>query len=346
MAESFGIRLRQQRERQEIALATIAERTKIKLSLLQELERDDISHWPSGIFRRAFVRSYAAAIGMDQETAVREFLAQHPDPVEVVESMPAENGEVVNSPITSGPPTRFRYFVGSLLARFRGELIDTQSHAPSIVAPVEAPWRRPAPAAEISDPPVPAPLPLDLASPLPDAAALLQVDEPLPAPVEPVVEPAPDLHAIARLCTSLGQLDEMSGIAPLIEESARLLDAVGLIVWVWNGITSELSPLLAYGYSDQVLAMVPAVRRDSDNATAAAFRSAQTCIVSGNDHASGALVVPLMASVGCIGVLAVELMNRRERETSVHALATILAAQLARLIDASRQLQAADRRFA
>ena len=51
--ESFGTRLRNQREAQNIALATIAERTKIKLSLLEELERDDVSHWPTGIFRRA-----------------------------------------------------------------------------------------------------------------------------------------------------------------------------------------------------------------------------------------------------------------------------------------------------
>src|SRR5262245_2749588 len=153
MPEDFGARLRQHREKHEIALATIAEQTKIKLSLLQELERDDVSHWPTGIFRRAFIRSYAAAIGVDQESTVREFLAEHPDPVEVVEPVPAENGEAVDLPITSGPPTRFRFLVGSLVARIRGELSDAQSHPPSIVAPNEAPWRRPAPAPAIPDAP-------------------------------------------------------------------------------------------------------------------------------------------------------------------------------------------------
>ena len=63
LPESFGARLRQRRERQHIALSTIAEQTKIKLSLLEALERDDVSHWPSGIFRRAFIRAYAHAIG-------------------------------------------------------------------------------------------------------------------------------------------------------------------------------------------------------------------------------------------------------------------------------------------
>ena len=58
MPDSFGTRLRQQREQRQISLTTIAEQTKIKMSLLEGLERDDISQWPIGIFRRAFVRSY------------------------------------------------------------------------------------------------------------------------------------------------------------------------------------------------------------------------------------------------------------------------------------------------
>ena len=53
MPDSFGTRLRLQRERQQIALATIAEQTKIKQSLLEELEHDNASHWPTSIFRRA-----------------------------------------------------------------------------------------------------------------------------------------------------------------------------------------------------------------------------------------------------------------------------------------------------
>jgi cytoskeletal protein RodZ len=71
MPDSFGGRLRQQRERQQIALTTIAEQTKIKLSLLEALERDDVSHWPTGIFRRAFIRSYAHAVGLPPPTRLR-----------------------------------------------------------------------------------------------------------------------------------------------------------------------------------------------------------------------------------------------------------------------------------
>jgi transcriptional regulator with XRE-family HTH domain len=78
--ESFGRRLRRERERRQIALSSIAENSKIKVSLFEELERDDVSHWPSGVFRRAFIRAYADAIGLDPDATAREFLERFPDP--------------------------------------------------------------------------------------------------------------------------------------------------------------------------------------------------------------------------------------------------------------------------
>ena len=67
---SFGRRLRDARERKGIALEAVAESTKIKMSLLAGLERGDVSRWPNGIFRRAFVREYAAAIGLQPATVL------------------------------------------------------------------------------------------------------------------------------------------------------------------------------------------------------------------------------------------------------------------------------------
>ena len=59
MPETLGARLRQRREERGIALVAIAQQTKIKESLLDGLEKDDLSHWPSRLYRRAFVRAYA-----------------------------------------------------------------------------------------------------------------------------------------------------------------------------------------------------------------------------------------------------------------------------------------------
>ena len=77
--------LREARERRGLSLGEIANTTKISVSALEALERYDAASLPGGIFTRAFVRSYATEVGLDPETALREFLARCPeaDPVEV-----------------------------------------------------------------------------------------------------------------------------------------------------------------------------------------------------------------------------------------------------------------------
>jgi transcriptional regulator with XRE-family HTH domain len=69
----FGQSLRQQRERRNVSLETIAQNTKISRSLLAALERGDWSRWPTGIYSRAYIRSYADAVGLDSNAIVAEF---------------------------------------------------------------------------------------------------------------------------------------------------------------------------------------------------------------------------------------------------------------------------------
>ena len=83
MSQSFGGRLRYERERRQIALQSIAESTKIGVPLLEGLERDDVSRWPTGIFRKSFIRLYAEAIGLDADAIVSEFVERYPDPLQV-----------------------------------------------------------------------------------------------------------------------------------------------------------------------------------------------------------------------------------------------------------------------
>lgn len=80
--QTFGARLRHERERRKISIASIAESTKILGALLEGLENDDVSRWPIGFYRRAFIRAYAGAIGLDPETVVREFVERFPEPVD------------------------------------------------------------------------------------------------------------------------------------------------------------------------------------------------------------------------------------------------------------------------
>ena len=318
MDESFGARLRLQRERQQVALATIAEQTKIKLSLLEGLERDDVSHWPEGIFRRAFVRGYARAIGLEPDVVVREFLELHPDSVEVIPDVFAAPS-AGSASVSRRPPMRLRYLAASALAALRGALQRVHRRGPAIVS-VTVGDRH----SFVQRQPV---------SPKPDLSAPLEREA-----VSPDTDT--DLSAAAHLCTGLGRVLDARDVAPLLEDAAKILDAVGLVVWSWEPRARALEPAVAHGYSDAMLAQFPRVRRDSDNAIAAAFRSAETRIVNSAGQATGAVVVPLMASRGCVGVLALELRHGGEQSESVRAMAAIMAAQLANLVGSAPMAEA------
>ena len=76
--DAFGSNLRRIRLQRGISLAQIARSTKIAEDLLDGLERNDFSGWPSGIFARAYVRQYASAIGVDADLTVDEFCRHFP----------------------------------------------------------------------------------------------------------------------------------------------------------------------------------------------------------------------------------------------------------------------------
>jgi hypothetical protein len=86
---TLGLHLRLAREQRGLTLKDISESTKLSVALLEGLEADDISRWPGGIFRRAFVRSYAQCVGLDGDDVVRRFEQQFP-PDDV--AIPAQGG--------------------------------------------------------------------------------------------------------------------------------------------------------------------------------------------------------------------------------------------------------------
>ena len=73
----LGNRLKQARQDKGVSLTDIAIATKIAVPTLEALERSDFGRLPGGIFARAFVRAYAAAVGLEPESAVAEFLAEY-----------------------------------------------------------------------------------------------------------------------------------------------------------------------------------------------------------------------------------------------------------------------------
>jgi hypothetical protein len=105
-------------------------------------------------------------------------------------------------------------------------------------------------------------------------------------------------------------------------------------VWLWDGAAHALVAAFTQGYPPGVLAHLQPISDQSDNATAATFRSGEVCVLPRTARQHGALVAPLMRAGGCIGVLAMELQDGVEQLSAVGHIARILAAQLATLFDA------------
>ena len=72
----LGSKLKQAREECGMSLGEIAAATKISVTTLEALERSDYSRLPGGIFSRSIVRAYAAAVGLDPDATVDEFLVE------------------------------------------------------------------------------------------------------------------------------------------------------------------------------------------------------------------------------------------------------------------------------
>lgn len=72
--ETLGGFLQQARERQGLSWDQVAARTRIQPRHLQALEEEDFEKLPAKVFTKGFVRSYARALGLDENEAVQLFL--------------------------------------------------------------------------------------------------------------------------------------------------------------------------------------------------------------------------------------------------------------------------------
>jgi transcriptional regulator with XRE-family HTH domain len=402
MPESFGARLRQQREARQIDLVAISEQTKIKLALLEALENGDVSQWPSGIFRRAYIRAYAQFIGLDPDALLREFLEVHPDPGDAIVASAADAAAAEEAYANRAPAMRFRSIVDSALGsltRFRRPNLDERRptagpdaghpHAEAraghledyrswsrlaaaspevavrldaetgpelevagetrIEAPVEAVEcgslpdveRIVEPPAEVAESEIPEEVAVPKADlmPEPELPSVVALTADTDASLAAQVDHDKVLETVARLCTEFGRVVERDTVRELLQESADALSAAGLIVWLADEAGETLRPGLVQGYSEKILAQLPAVTWDADNATATAFRTARSCEVAPTAHTSGALVVPLLVPDGCAGVLAIELQQGVRTSRSLRAVAVLVAAALTQLLHRSRPVE-------
>jgi cytoskeleton protein RodZ len=108
-ASGVGARLRLRREEQRVSLREVAAATKISPVALEAIERDDIKRLPGGIFTRAFVKAYAAHVGLDPDQTLREFIAQFPGAA--AEHFPENNPVLEPEPVS--PAVALRPFLAA-----------------------------------------------------------------------------------------------------------------------------------------------------------------------------------------------------------------------------------------
>jgi len=72
--EPFGEYLKKAREKKRLSLEKIASQTRIQEAHLRALESEDFANLPAKVFAKGFVRSYAKALGLDEEETLQRFL--------------------------------------------------------------------------------------------------------------------------------------------------------------------------------------------------------------------------------------------------------------------------------
>ena len=72
--DPLGDYLKQARKKKGLSLEQLASRTKIQEHHLIALESEDFANLPAKVFAKGFVRSYAKALGLEEEEALQRFL--------------------------------------------------------------------------------------------------------------------------------------------------------------------------------------------------------------------------------------------------------------------------------
>jgi GAF domain-containing protein len=186
--------------------------------------------------------------------------------------------------------------------------------------------------------------PLEIRAPIEEDVLVLR-DARDPAPPPPPV-PVPlsmretdaeardllDLGKVAALCSELARIVDTRALPAVLERTATVLDANGVVLWIADPDGRELNPIVTHGYPAQLVTRLGTIPRDAQNATAAAFRTALLQTVSADSISNGAIAVPLVTPGGCVGVMAAEVRHGGEKQDAKLAAAAIVAAQLATLV--------------
>jgi transcriptional regulator with XRE-family HTH domain len=76
VTDDIGGRLRRAREHRHLSLGDIATRTRLSINVLRAIERNDFGSLPAGMFRKAYLRTVAAEVGLNPTEIAADYAAQ------------------------------------------------------------------------------------------------------------------------------------------------------------------------------------------------------------------------------------------------------------------------------
>jgi hypothetical protein len=107
MAGTVGTDLRHAREQAGLSLLDLSSRTKIRVTLLEAIEREQFEQLPAGLLMRGHLRAYAREVGLDPEAIVR----QYADELEAPPLPPPPRQELRDTEWNPTPASRTRWAI-------------------------------------------------------------------------------------------------------------------------------------------------------------------------------------------------------------------------------------------
>ncbi len=169
---SIGQSLAAARERAGLSIHDVSERTRIRVPVVEAIERDDFSRCGGDVYARGHIRSLAQAVGADPGALVAEFDSTH----QVRSTTASELYQVVKPAPARRPSLNWTALAGAALAVvfvlalvnvLTGPEEDSQASQPQLPGPVTT-----TPTATLSQPPK-SPSPSRTPTPDPDPKGVL-----------------------------------------------------------------------------------------------------------------------------------------------------------------------------
>lgn len=145
-----------------------------------------------------------------------------------------------------------------------------------------------------------------------------------------------DLTPLAAACGALARVSDGATLPGVLDAVRPTLGARGLAVWLVDGAGERLQVVASSGYDPRLVERFPALRVSDDTPTSQAFARVAPVRTPPRATQPAAVAVPIEGASGATGVLSFEMANGRDTSADVVAAATIVAAQLATLLEPAR----------